>query len=61
MSDILDTLLSEPRLLLLLVVSIAIGLATGTTLGFMAGLWGFGISFVALGTLMMVRAWSRRR
>lgn len=61
MSDIVETILSEPRLLLLLVISIAIGIATGATLGLMAGLWGFGISFVALGTLMMVRAWSRRR
>ncbi|MFN3855657.1 MAG: hypothetical protein ACK4M0_14795 [Phreatobacter sp.] len=61
MSYIVETILSEPRLMLLLVISIAIGIATGATLGFMAGLWGFGISFVALGTLMMVRAWSRRR
>lgn len=61
MSDIVDTILSEPRLLLLLVVSVAIGVATGYGLGFMAGLWGFGISFVTLGTLMMVRAWTRRR
>lgn len=61
MSNLVEAIVSEPRLLLLLVVSIAIGVATGSWFGLMPGLYAFGVSFVTLGIAMMVRAWSRRR
>lgn len=61
MSDLIETIISEPRLLFLFVVSIAIGVATGSWFGLMPGLHAFAISFVTIGLFMMVRSWSRRR
>lgn len=61
MSDILEFLFSEPKLLLIVVLSIALGWVVGSYFGFTAGLVTFGVSFAGLGVFAMVRAWSRPR
>ncbi len=61
MSDILEFLFSEPKLLLIIVVSVALGWAVGSHLGIMAGLTTFGASLVDLGIFVMVRVRSKSR
>lgn len=60
MSDILEFLFSEPKLLII-VVSVALGWAVGSHLGIMAGLTTFGASLVGLGIFVMVRVRSKSR
>jgi hypothetical protein len=61
MSEILEALLSEPKILISLAVSVPLGFAVGSYLGFMAGFISFGASFLAVLTLLFVRAWSKKR
>jgi hypothetical protein len=59
-SEILEVLLSDPKILISLGVSVPLGFAVGSYAGLMAGLVSFGVSFVAVLTLLFVRAWSKK-
>lgn len=61
MSDLLELIFSEPKLLLIIVLSVALGWVVGSYFGLTAGLVAFAVSFVGLGVFTMVRAWSRSR
>lgn len=61
MSDLLEFILSEPKLLLIIVLSVALGWAVGSYFGFMAGVGTFGASFVGFGLFALARAWSKSR
>jgi len=61
MSDVIEFLFSEPRLLLIFVLSLALAGLVGAWLGVVAGLATFAASVVGLCVFAMVRSVSRSR
>lgn len=61
MSDVIEFLFSEPKLLVILVLSLGLAIAVGAWLGVVAGLATFAASVVALCVFAMVRSASRPR
>ncbi|MCZ8314553.1 hypothetical protein [Phreatobacter sp.] len=56
MSDLLEVLFSQPKLLAILILAIAAGWLVGAWFGFTAGLVAFGLSFVVFGVVIVVRS-----
>lgn len=61
MSDVIEFLFSEPRLLLIFALSLALAGLVGASLGVVAGLATFAASVVGLCVFAMVRSVSRSR
>jgi hypothetical protein len=59
--EIVEALVSEPKILIALVVAVPVGFAVGSYFGFMAGFVGFGASFGAVLMLLIARTFWRRR
>lgn len=61
MSDVIEFLFSEPKLLVILVLSLGLATAVGVWLGVVAGLANFAASVVGLCVFAMARSASRSR
>jgi len=61
MSDVIEFLFSEPRMLLILVLSLAVAALVGAWFGVVAGLATFAASVVGLCIVAMVRSVTRSR
>jgi hypothetical protein len=61
MSELLEAILSEPKILISLAIAVPVGFVVGSWFGFMAGLVSFGASFATVLTLLLVRSWTKKR